>query len=460
MPADLPDWVKALAPSEDGGVGADQRSALEDSVAQDSDAWPLAEKEPSIRSADASRPPADSDEPPDWLKDLAIGAETQAPESPPLQAGWSGGASMPGEEAHKDSTETGAGKDPLAWLEDLVEGPDGGRQDSGPTEAAPAGWEPATPPSADIEVGRQPAVNSTSFDRTGGDRQNSPDAQVSPQPARDWMSGLSGEGAFDGMDTEGEASAEPIMGEPDLAGWSGAENEGLQTHDADEPSARTPTAADSRKHTDGDMSAKQGSAVDLPEWLAGLDREESGSAPEDQAVASPRTIPEMLRTEESARPHGSMHDTSASGAAESLEATGEDLNARRQSLEPEPETARSSTPAPASAVDAQALPASAISSPGAASKKSFRAERKVSTPTLGGAKDELGRGNIAVALDIYSRLIRKGKSLEDIILELRDALHRYPVEVPIWQALGDAYMRANRLQEALDAYTKAEELLR
>jgi len=32
--------------------------------------------------------------------------------------------------------------------------------------------------------------------------------------------------------------------------------------------------------------------------------------------------------------------------------------------------------------------------------------------------------------------------------------------VAIWQALGDAYMRANLLQEALDAYTKAEELLR
>ena len=76
------------------------------------------------------------------------------------------------------------------------------------------------------------------------------------------------------------------------------------------------------------------------------------------------------------------------------------------------------------------------------------------------AKSELGHGNIAAALDIYTKLIRRGKSLEDIIRDLRDALYRYPVEVPIWQTLGDAYMRANRLQEALDAYTKAEELLR
>ena len=34
----------------------------------------------------------------------------------------------------------------------------------------------------------------------------------------------------------------------------------------------------------------------------------------------------------------------------------------------------------------------------------------------------------------------------------------YPVEVGIWQTLGDAYMRANRLKEALEAYNKAEEL--
>ena len=64
------------------------------------------------------------------------------------------------------------------------------------------------------------------------------------------------------------------------------------------------------------------------------------------------------------------------------------------------------------------------------------------------------------AVDLYQKLIRKGKSLDDIIRDLRDALYRYPVEVPLWQSLGDAYMRANRLQEALDAYTKAEELLR
>jgi hypothetical protein len=44
--------------------------------------------------------------------------------------------------------------------------------------------------------------------------------------------------------------------------------------------------------------------------------------------------------------------------------------------------------------------------------------------------------------------------------DLREAIYLFPVDVIVWQTLGDAYMRAGRLQEALDSYTKAEELLR
>ena len=79
---------------------------------------------------------------------------------------------------------------------------------------------------------------------------------------------------------------------------------------------------------------------------------------------------------------------------------------------------------------------------------------------LGSARNELSRSNVPGALDTYAKLIKKGRFLDEIIFDLRDALYRFPVEVSIWQSLGDAYMRANRLQDALDAYTKAEELLR
>jgi hypothetical protein len=81
-------------------------------------------------------------------------------------------------------------------------------------------------------------------------------------------------------------------------------------------------------------------------------------------------------------------------------------------------------------------------------------------PVLVQARTELSRSNLPSALENYDRLIRKGRLLEDVIYDLREASYRYPVEVSILQSLGDAFMRSNRLQDALDAYTKAEELLR
>jgi len=79
---------------------------------------------------------------------------------------------------------------------------------------------------------------------------------------------------------------------------------------------------------------------------------------------------------------------------------------------------------------------------------------------LNQAKSELDRGDIPAALSHYSKLIKKGKHIEETIRDLAESIYRYPVEVGIWQTLGDAYMRANRLKEALEAYNKAEELIR
>jgi uncharacterized protein Smg (DUF494 family)/tetratricopeptide (TPR) repeat protein len=81
-------------------------------------------------------------------------------------------------------------------------------------------------------------------------------------------------------------------------------------------------------------------------------------------------------------------------------------------------------------------------------------------PILGAARAELSRSNVPGAMATYEKLIKKGRLLDEVIFDLREALNRFPVEISILQALGDAYMRANRLQDALDAYTKAEELLR
>ena len=79
---------------------------------------------------------------------------------------------------------------------------------------------------------------------------------------------------------------------------------------------------------------------------------------------------------------------------------------------------------------------------------------------LSNAQTVLDQDSLDESMKLYLKLIKKGHLLDEVIHDLREAIYRYPVDVIIWQTLGDAYMRANRLQDALDAYTKAEELLR
>jgi len=76
------------------------------------------------------------------------------------------------------------------------------------------------------------------------------------------------------------------------------------------------------------------------------------------------------------------------------------------------------------------------------------------------ARNALAQGRRDESLQHYNTLIREERLLQEVIQDLHEALYRFPVDVEIWQALGDAYMRAGQLKEALDAYTKAEELLR
>jgi hypothetical protein len=79
---------------------------------------------------------------------------------------------------------------------------------------------------------------------------------------------------------------------------------------------------------------------------------------------------------------------------------------------------------------------------------------------LSSAQNFLDQNSLDESMGQYSKLIKKDRFLDDVIHDLREAAQRHPLHVITWQTLGDAYMRANRLQDALDAYTKAEELLR
>jgi len=76
------------------------------------------------------------------------------------------------------------------------------------------------------------------------------------------------------------------------------------------------------------------------------------------------------------------------------------------------------------------------------------------------ARDAMRTGLVEDALRTYAGLLDDTSLRPLIIADLQTAVRLYPADSAIWQALGDAYARNNQLAEALEAYDKAEELLR
>ncbi len=75
------------------------------------------------------------------------------------------------------------------------------------------------------------------------------------------------------------------------------------------------------------------------------------------------------------------------------------------------------------------------------------------------AKNALARGDLGVAISAYSKQIALRVNLPEVVHDLLSASEQYPDELAIWQTLGDAYLQAGSLDEALDSYRRAEEIL-
>jgi competence ComEA-like helix-hairpin-helix protein len=76
------------------------------------------------------------------------------------------------------------------------------------------------------------------------------------------------------------------------------------------------------------------------------------------------------------------------------------------------------------------------------------------------ARGLMADSQITEALEHYEYLIIKKSSIQDVIEDLIQASYDHPMDVSLMKTLGDAYMRLDKLDEALDAYSKAEDLLR
>ena len=81
-------------------------------------------------------------------------------------------------------------------------------------------------------------------------------------------------------------------------------------------------------------------------------------------------------------------------------------------------------------------------------------------PELNDARDALGLGEIELALEKYASLVEAEQFLVYVVKDLEEMVERRPDDIALWQTLGDAYLRSDQIARALEAYTKAEQLLR
>lgn len=470
--ADLPDWVKAMAPSADAAAAV-STPEVQPLPSADTPDW-LRNLGGDQTSAPETNPSVDA---PGWLKDL--GAPASAPQTFNDIPAWLKGPDeqnaepvsqpvasqltpeAPVQKPAPESTPPGTlgnlgtssqeQDDAMAWLESLASKHGAKSEElvtdpNARTDVAPD-WVDKAKAISETPLAPQPAA--PSMDETGiwlrnleqselsGADSNAgiasaPEKEATPIPgsdsAPDWLSEL------------GPASSEPTAAREDAPDWLlGASSQPAQ------PAEPEPVASQDFSF---DTSS---SAAGLPDWLAGLDKEENASQP-----SGPRSdLPSWLQseTEPSIAQPADPADWHPAETQESVAPV---------------EEAPTPNKMPVREMDFTFEEPSPVKKPAAKPEKKSPTPRLKQTgilmprsaDSLVNAQTELGRGNISTSLGVYDKLIRKGKFLEEIIRDLRDALYRYPVEVSIWQALGDAYMRGNRLQEALDAYTKAEELLR
>ena len=297
------------------------------------------------------------------------------------------------------------------------------------------------------------------------------------QDLSNWLSGLDNEPGlpFEPIPTPDSIMAsattpasnfteEPVASKSDLPDWlSGIDSKGQEDVEEDLWKNTVDQESTTPASTLTEEPASVSLTADLPDWLQGVEEESAPIVDLDDGDDVP---PWMHREQWEADEPQPLKPTSPSdwhpveeqalpSVLDLVPVQEEDVEVLHKPVEPPPSQFDIEIPAPEQPVS---KPVSVKKKSGLA--RQTQPEAQNIATVLEQAKGELDRGDIPTALDHYGKLIKKGKHLEETIRDLSESLYRYPVEVGIWQTLGDAYMRSNRLKEALEAYNKAEELIR
>ena len=412
-------WLKSL--DEETLTPLGQRDETPDWLRQEEPAssssepdWLRPEEETAVTST--AETPVSSDDTPTWLKSLE--EEELTPQDQPQMDVREPVAATPTADLPASADDT------AAWLQSLDEDQTVATDETAPVEDEIETWLKSLDELEPVAAEPAPVTQ--------------------PEGLPEWMDTVQ-----DRQPAEEPAAAEPQVTEDEVSEW-------MSTVEAPEPAVPQTPKVDTgslpswlRGLEEEKERATHGAGEDLPAWL----RDETG-----ELVAEPTRIEPTRATD--------WHP---------VEAPQSELEPEAAAPEPAPVEAalpEQAAPPPEQPVDVVAILEQKLAASEEQPEKPAappRPQRELTArkvtgaltdPVLAQARNEFSRSNISAGLESYSRLIKKGRLLEDIIFDLREALYRHPVDVDIWQSLGDAYMRSNRLQDALDAYTKAEELLR
>jgi tetratricopeptide (TPR) repeat protein len=292
-----------------------------------------------------------------------------------------------------------------------------------------------------------------------------PETEVAPAiPAEgipEWIKGLGETSEIE------EVTIEPSSGtstEPETA-----QVEGLPAwlHDLEEPVTESEILAVTQEAASEETAVPESlewKEEELPEWL----KEISGTPPPEVVpeLGTPQVVEEMPVSQPDATSEWTPEIAIAAGLAaaklaESKEEEPALVSEELASSQPTIEIPTESVITQAAVLEELASTEAEIT-PAPAEELSVPeiAAQETQPASFNDARNAVNQGHPSQAAEYYSGLIKQNFHLEEVIKDLQDALYRFPVDIDLWVTLGDAYFRTDDLQEALNAYVKAEDLVR
>ncbi len=440
--AEAPDWLKSgdeLQP-EPGAVRADVPDWLQ-GIADQGPAGPTPAPEASFEE------PAPEGDAPSWLKDFAgeeeVGAQPAEMDPQAIQQieAELSAATEPAEPVEAPGPEAIGVEDELddeevfRWLESLADRPEG--------EVAPA--QPAGPAGQSGQA--EPAL-----------RQDAPPED--PDESMQWLEDLAAQRGIDvdvmpevatptpatpepappPDETRPAPAAEPIAADESSPDWL----KEMATGPADETmvSIPRPPVAEAPAHPIDPVEpeVERAPAADPipPQALADVEPDIPAWLDEAATVAAEvpaEPVPEPVQTPE--QPPVVAPAPATPEAVEPVEPVVSEVPT------PEPQVEEAAAPA------AEVVPEK---------PKKYKEPPTEAEIILQGARQALAAGDAGRALSDYKKMISRKQDLDTVIEDLEEALDRYPNLPTMWQALGDAYMKADRLAEAIQAYQRGMEV--